>query len=418
MDELSTSSPAAADAAALTARATARDATAVRDRVDVAVAALEGWYGPARDGFSARVSQVRDELDALSSTAAAGAALIEEHARRLSMLRAKLAGIDAETARLQRRVDAGVVDLAAWQGDWAQLERWQDSRHRVLAEFDQATEEFAARLFAVLDQVPHRPRRLGEHVDDAAATVAASAGDAAFLALGWTEDGPGWRAAWQQVPAAAVDAATHPVATLADAVAWDDWTQGRYGAGAATLGMAAVGRGIGRGIGRGAPPGVARPAGRRWGRHLDARGNPLPQSLEDLLAGVDLERSEVFPSAHTLSRHVEVDDEFLRNRLRTGEVEGGAVRRAPDTVSRWKDRETAEEVVTAALRTRRAGVEAAAGTGVRDVRVEAPAPADSGTIWTRSSGGEAVRRNPSRVVVVLTRADDGSWFVRTSYLEV
>ena len=413
MEELSTLSPVAADAAAVSARRAVATATAVAERVDSGVTRLGAWYGAARDGYADRVLEVRAQLDTLSFTATAGAELIEGHALLLQMLTTKLAGVDAEIALVRNRLDAAPVDPVATQSDWAELERWQASRERVLAEFDDASAEFATRMFSVLDQVSHRSRRLGEHVDDAARTVVSAGADTAFGAAGWIWDGPGWASTWTQVPGAALDAAEHPVDSLADAVAWDDWSEGRYGAGAATLGMAVVGRGV---TGRTGRLGKVLPEGHRWAKYLDADGNPLPQSVDDLFAGVDLGRSEVFASGHTIGRHVEVDDEFLQNRLDTGAVENGRTQRYPPrSASRWVDQETAERVITEALRIRSAQVDADIAAGLERITVEAPAPAAAGVIWTKDGAGGYVEVPVAGVRVVLLEAGDGSWFVETAF---
>ncbi|MEZ0493795.1 RNase A-like domain-containing protein [Kineococcus sp. TBRC 1896] len=411
MDELSGLSVVAADAAAATARAAAEAAADVATDVGRAVASLECWYGLARDGFTDRVLELDRHLETLQRTAREGAHLVAEHARELGMLQGQLARVDAGRAQVRSRIDAGVGDLATWHADWAELERWDASRQVVLAEFDTLTQTFAARVLAVVDQVPRRPRRLGEHVDDAARTVGGAALDTTFLAAGWTWDRPGWTTAVRSAPAAALDAVAHPVRTLADTVAWDDWRDGRYGAAGATLGMAFVGRGL-----RGGPLGKTLPAGHPLEKHLDAGGDPKPQSLDELHDGVDLGRSEVFFPAHTLGRHVEVDDEFLHQRLATGRVEEGVeVLRTPPRASRFVDQATAEAVIGDALRSHRAEIDAAVASGARQVLVIAPAPSTAGVIWRKDVSGGFERVEVSTVKVVLSKARDGSWFVLTAY---
>nr|WP_246315280.1 RNase A-like domain-containing protein [Kineococcus aurantiacus] len=410
---MSTLSVEAADATAAAARAAAACAQQVADRVDATVASLGGWYGVARDGFGDRAAELAGDLGALTSTAAAGAGLVAEYAFGLGVLQARLRRVDTSIAQVQARVDAGVGDLAAFHADRAELEHWGGSRLAVLADFDELGETFAARMFAVLDHVDGRPRRFGEHVDDAARTLADSARDSAYLAAGWAWDAPGWTATVRRTPAALLDAVAHPVRTLADAVAWDDWSSGRYGAGTATLGAAFVGRGFSRG-GR---LGKVLPEGHRWSRYLDADGNPLPQSVEELYAGVDLGRSEVFWDAHTADRHVEVDDGFLRRRLDTGAVEGGRVLRPPPQASRFADQASAEKVITDALRLRREQVDREIALGKVDVSVTAPAGSEAGVVWSRDGHGGHVRVPVQQVKVVLSRSGDGSWYVRTAYLE-
>ncbi|MEZ0164766.1 RNase A-like domain-containing protein [Kineococcus sp. LSe6-4] len=413
MDELSTLSVVAADAAASAARAAAEGTADVAADVERAVASLGGWYGVARDGFADRVLDLDRHLRTLQSTARAGAHLVAEYSRELGMLQGQLARVDAGRAQVRSRIDAGVGDLTTWHADWAELDRWDASRRIVLEEFDTLTQTFAARVFAVVDQVPHRPRRPGEHVDDAARTVGRAALDATFLAAGWTWDRPGWAAAVSSVPAAALDAVTHPVRTLADTVAWDDWRDGRYGAAGATLGMAFVGRGVG-----GRSLGKTLPEGHPLRRHLDESGDPEPQSVDELYGGVDLGRSEVFFSAHTLGRHVDVDDEFLQRRLVTGEVEGGvAGRRPPRFASRFADRETAEVVISDAVRAFRPEIEEAIDAGERECAFDAPAPEGAGVIWTMDTGGRFKTVPVQAVHVELREAQDGSWYVMTAYLK-
>lgn len=413
MDELSGLSVALADAAASAARAAADGTADVAVDVARAVESLGGWYGVARDGFADRVLELDRHLGTLQDVARAGADLVEEYSRELGMLQGQLARVDAGREQVQARLDAGIGDLVAWHADWAELDRWEASRRVVLEEFDTLTRTFAARVFAVVDQVPRRPRRLGEHVDDAARTVGGVVLDGAYLAAGWTWDRSGWAATVGQIPSATLDAVSHPVRSLADAVAWDDWRDGRYGAAGATLGMAFLGRGLKDG-----PLGKTLPPGHPLERYLTEERDPLPQSVDELYGGVDLGRSEVFFSAHTLVRHVDVDDAFLQRRLETGQVEGGVVmRRPPPFASRFTDRETAEVVIADALRSFAPKVNEAIDRGESGYEFSAPAPAGAGVIWRKTAVGDFEQVEVSTVKVVLLEANDGSWYVHTAYLE-
>lgn len=415
MDELSGLSVALADAAASAARSAADGTADVAADVARAVESLGGWYGVARDGFADRVLELDRHLTTLQDVARAGADLVEEYSRELGMLQGQLARVDAGREQVQARLDAGIGDLVAWHADWAELDRWEASRRVVLEEFDTLTQTFAARVFAVVDQVPRRPRRVGEHVDDAARTVGGALLDGAYLATGWTWDRSGWAATVTGIPGAALDAVTHPVRTLADAVAWDDWRDGRYGAAGATLGMAVVGRGL-RGKPLDTALGKTLPDEHPLRKHLDAKGVPRPQSLDDLCGGVDLGRSEVFLPAHTLGRHVDVDDEFLKRRLETGQVEEGVKGlRTPPRASRFVDQATAEAVIGEALRSQRSEIDAVVASGAREVLVTAPAPSTTGVIWQKDVSGGFEQVEVSTVKVVLSKARDGSWFVLTAY---
>ena len=416
MDELSTLSPEAADAAAATARAVAGQLAGTATRVAGAVDAVGGWYGLARSGFADRVVDLHGHLDLLTRTAAAGAGLVEGFSRELGVLRGRLRGVDTAVEQVQQRIGTGTGDPASWHADHAELEHWQASRRQVLADFDTACAGLAQRLLALVHDVPDRPRRTAEHVDDAVHALAAGIGDQASLVLGWAWDAEGWRRSVAGLPARLLEAAEHPVDTALAAPPLDDLADGRYGAAAGSLATAVLGRGVGRGLGRGSRD--ALPDGSPLRRYLGADGNPLPQTLDDLLTGVDLRHSEVFTGAHTIARHVDVDDAFLRRRLRTGEVEGGLVqRRPPDAASRWADLETAQARIGEVLRAHREEITQEAASGERSIEVRAPVPASAGSLWVRDADGRITAQPVSSCKVVLSRAADGSWFVKTAYLE-
>jgi hypothetical protein len=114
---------------------------------------------------------------------------------------------------------------------------------------------------------------------------------------------------------------------------------------------------------------------------------------------------------------VEVDDEFLKDRLETGRLENGrSQRRPPTSASRWSDQAAAESVITDALRINASKVNGDIDRGLHEVELVAPAPADAGVIWTRNSGGGYDEVAVARVKVVLLEAGDGSWYVETAYL--
>ncbi|NAZ76502.1 hypothetical protein GTQ99_13915 [Kineococcus sp. T13] len=412
MDELSTLSPQAADAAAATARAVAAGLAGTATRVAGALDAVGGWRGLARSGFADRVADLHGHLDLLTRTAAAGAGSIEGFSRELGILRDRLRGVDAAVERVQHRIATATGDPASWHADHAELEHWQASRRQVLADLDTACADLAQRLLALVHDVPDRPRRGAEHVDDAVHALAAGARDQAHLLLGWAWDAEGWRRSATGLPARLLEAAQHPVDTALAALPLDDLADGRYGAAAGSLATAVLGRGVGRALGRAADPGDAPGPGPR------PDGRALPQTLDDLLAGVDLRRSEAFAGAHTIARHVDVDDAFLRRRLRTGEVEGGAVQPTPPrAASRWADLETAERVITGVLRDEESTLAAAAAAGRRRLQLSGPAPPGAGVLWRRGDDGNPVEVPVTSCRIVLQRAQDGSWFVVTAYVE-
>ena len=411
VDELSTLSPAAADEAARAARTAAARLAGAADGARSAREAVDGWAGAAQAGFADRLVELDAHLGALTYTATAGASVIEEYSRRLGMLKGRLATVDTHLTGARTSLDRGVGDLASWQARWAEVDHWTASRQAVLAEFDAASEELADRLLALADTVADRPRRLGEHVTDAATAVVDGLVDAAYLPFGWAWDARGWRSTLRGTPGAALDAAGDPVAALRGSLPVDDVLDGRWGAAGGSLAVGFAGRGLGRAV-----KGVD-PREHDWDRHLRPDGTPLPQSLPELLAGVDLERSEVFPGAHTIGRHVDVDDEFLKQRLTDGTTElGGRAKAPPGAASRWTDLETADEVVTGVLRANRASVESSIAAGRTSIRIGGPAPAQAGVVWVEDGRGGFAQVPATQCRVVLSRAVDGSWFVATAYL--
>ncbi len=144
---------------------------------------------------------------------------------------------------------------------------------------------------------------------------------------------------------------------------------------------------------------------------------PRPQTMDELRAGVDLNRSEHRALGHTLSRHVDVDMEYLVFRLQHGTptFEGRIGDRQPEA-SAWVDRRTAEDTITAA--------------------VNAPHNQERLTTWLNSSQescriairrediGVSVRLSPSGepvigtadVAVIRLFQRDGHVFVQSAYV--
>lgn len=175
------------------------------------------------------------------------------------------------------------------------------------------------------------------------------------------------------------DQVTHPVRTAREAVGAEYFERGEWGEGTGTslgsfvgalwLRRAMMDVHAGRTVrpdGSSAwPPPKSQPmAGHRWmmvdellkyRRHYDLRDEtdaPRPQTLDEMRAGVDLDRSEHPTLGHTLSRHVDVGDDYLYFRLTDGTpLNDGSVGRPQTTVSEWTDRATAEEALTTIMQT-------------------------------------------------------------------
>lgn len=152
---------------------------------------------------------------------------------------------------------------------------------------------------------------------------------------------------------------------------------------------------------------------RRYIDIRDASSTPRLQTLDELIARPDLERSEHPAFGHTLQRHVDVSDEYLEFRLREGTPENDGRVSAPVTfASRWADRPTAEAAVQQALRSLdaddRAALESSADALVR-LHVDGP---NLGEVW-RLGDASPGERPPtltapatSATVVLVRRSED------------
>jgi hypothetical protein len=192
--------------------------------------------------------------------------------------------------------------------------------------------------------------------------------DLGFLALGWAWDRPGWSAQWTSMPGAARQtagqAADHPWDTFLSAgsatLGVEHFRAGRWGAGLGTVAAGVVGgKGL-KNVLKGQPVDEDVLA-----RHPNAafdRRRPLPstQTLDEMLSdGVDLDRHEHADLGHTLRRHVDVDDDYLEDRLTHGTILDNRRRGdIPPSASAWNDRATAEASINRALRDNEAQVRA------------------------------------------------------------
>lgn len=412
-DELSTLSPAAADDAAAGVRAAASAFTDITDQVSSARAGLGGWRGVAEAGFSDRVVDLENHLELLTWTAVAGADAIEEYARELGILQGRLRSVDVALEDVARRLADPTLAASTFATAWGEQERWTQSRLLVLDQFDQIAGRLADRLQSLVQDVPDRPRTLTEHVTDGAEVIADGVRSTAYLAAGWSWDRDGWSQTWRQLPGDLVAQARDPVGTTADAVQWDDIQAGRWGALGGGLAAGAVGGGLGRAVERAAPD-VPGAGGRDRPRGPDGRF--LPQTFDEMLAGIDLVRNDDHLRAHTVARHVAVDDEFLRRRLLTGDVGGGRSRPAPKIVSRWTDLTTAQGIITARLRDHEGEVrDWMTTTRDRDLVLKDAVAPSAGVAWTLVEGRPTMMTVTSSRII-LTKAADGSVVVTTAYL--
>jgi hypothetical protein len=108
---------------------------------------------------------------------------------------------------------------------------------------------------------------------------------------------------------------------------------------------------------------------------------------------------------HTLSRHVAITDDGLRDRL--------ATRPRLLKASRFYDLRTAEESVSAAIQDHASEIRSWLETGVNKPAVDIVMPRDVGVVAQRDGS-----LTPTRFVVVVPRVDTDGMFVFTAYPEL
>lgn len=145
---------------------------------------------------------------------------------------------------------------------------------------------------------------------------------------------------------------------------------------------------------------------------------PRTQTLDEMRAGVDLTRSEHSELGHTVSRHVDVDMDYLLFRLQHGTpTDDGGVAEPPSGASAWIDRATAEATITRALHDAPEvrNLENLVSSG-RDGHVRLNLPVDdAGVVATRGPTG-VVRLDAATSVRVVVRQQDGQLFIETAFL--
>ncbi|GAB7190816.1 hypothetical protein NUM3379_15230 [Kineococcus sp. NUM-3379] len=402
-DELSRLDVAAAEAAAGVLTGTAITGDLVSGTYAAARASTPQWRGDALAGYAQACGEVERRLDLLTYAARAGATVLAEYSRGLAQRQARLRRIAHAAADVElrmQRVDA----LGTLAADTAEADRLLGERQSVVAEQDRAVVDVARRLDALIDDVDGRPRSWGEHVSDGVGAfvregIAEPAAALAFLTVGWASDRAGWWRAVRSLPGAQVESARHPVRTTSESLKVEEFRSGRTGEAVGSLAAAMASRRLGKVV-----PRPRRPV-------------PVPVSFDEMLAGVDLTAMEGVGDAHTLSRHVDVDDGYLRDRLlRSAEAADRDPRAYRMTAaSRWADQETAEREITQALRDNEAAIRSLIAGGITAIEVTEPARASSGRVITLHDGRFATP-DPVQTVVQLN-VRDGKVTVHTAYLK-
>jgi len=250
-----------------------------------------------------------------------------------------------------------------------------------------------------------------------------------FLAFGWAIDKPRWTQQLTSMPAAAAGVARDPWGTfrsgVSSAAGLEHFQAGRWGAGVGTIAGGFIGGKGFKNVLKGKPvdadirdkfPGAV------FASHL---GRPSPQTIDEMLTnGVNLSRHEHGDNdmGHTLRRHVNVNDDYLNDRLDHGTIlDNGQRGDIPLSASAWTDLETAETSITHALRANEAVLRMMMlNPGRPGITFSLDAETADGAVVGRSmwdEDGERHVKESTAFKVVLKWTHNGDFVVYTSYPE-
>lgn len=405
----------AAREAAQRLRAVAR--LAASSQTVVEQARVDSWSGTASTSYYELRGRAVGRLDTAAGFARDLSTAVDHYADTVqpAVVAMRRAATDLDLALAQRATAADEAAFHATQGPIDDAY----ARHRTAqAEYDAAVSDLRARLAAV-PRVPDEPRTLTQHTADGLRrlwrdAVSDPVAGVHLLALGWVDDPAGWRSMVTGIPAGLWDQATHPRRTLDHLLAGEDWRNGQYGAAVGTaLSMAAVPVKALRAV---ASPEIRT----RYARNMADPDAPRPrvQTVDEMLARVDLAAHEHHALGHAVRRHVDVDDDYLRDRLDNGTLldDGTRGHRPPDASS-WNDLETAEAATTYVLQHHKDLLHQYATsdkTGSTVFRADLSEPL--GRVMSPDGDGFVVRAS-GKVKVVIGKEGDEIYIV-SAYLEV
>jgi hypothetical protein len=416
--------PEAAWDAATGLTSVASTAQAAADALSGAPASATCWSGDAADAYRRVRERMARRTVELAEVASAAAGAV------LAWMRAAAPALDAmrsaanRVREAQRRVEvaaAGAYDVGGDTRLQAELDAAYAQWHVARDAYWQATDTAARRFVALRDGVTDHPLDLRDHSEAALRTAwdgyVAGPATAAWALTGQVVTDPGsW---WQDVRSLPDDvvrsiaaAATAPAGTAGGLVDADAWADGRYGEGLAAAAVTflpgprwlAVGKDLG-------------PV--RFAHNLADPNVPVPtvQTIDEMLEGVDLDRHEHATLGHALRRHVDVDDDYLMDRLTHGTLlDEGDRGWIPPKASRFGDRLSAERIITDVLRVHELDLRAFddAPLGER-LRIEYSSADSLGEVMRRAPGGFTIDSG-NDLVLVLAKGPDGP-FIETAYVE-
>jgi len=386
------------------------------------------WVGAGNAEWVQARGRMGGHVDSVSAVASAAARMVAAYASTMAEVLGEMSLARREWAdaqglqRLAVAASGGVPagSLEAGMAAWARYDR-------AMAAYRDAVVTAAAGLEALQDQVYGRPISVGEHAGDfvaglweesvagPVAVIATSATEAARDPLSWWAVRAGARRAALggdvDPRRAALGGDVDPRPALERAAGVPEFKAGRYGAGVAVLASNAVPTRALQAL----ASAVEHPFARNMADPAAPR--PRPQTVVEMLAGVDLGRHEHHDLGHAIRRHVDVDDAYLKDRLINGTLEDNATRgRIPAAASAWDDLETAERSITHALLAKEGMLRAMAAGTIKPGPITVHLPKPAGRVMTGAEPDFTTQ--PGQRAVIFFARDGDRFFIKTAYPKV
>lgn len=372
------------------------------------------WYGGAASAADLARAELARCVDDVARLGRLAAYAVGVYADRVvpALARMRAAGADLQVALAVQAAEYGSARAAELVSRaWADYESGQVAYRAAVDDCERV-------LAAVPEQAGPLVRGPGRHLPEGLeafwrSAVADSVAGAWALTGAYVSDRDTWRSAVGALLPGLVEQVRHPLRTLDELAGGPAWRAGDWGVAAGTAAGSLVGLGKFKRL--------SRAEKRRYAPSMADPDAPRPrlQPLDELLAEVDLDAHEHADLGHTLRRHVNVDDGYLRDRLVKGTVWDQGVWGPPPAggrASAWTDRETAQEWIGKTLRANEVKVRTWAGSRQEELVLEAPAPGSIGRVMTRS-GEEFELFEPTKIRVALKK-EGGSVYVLTAYPDV
>lgn len=392
------------------------------DRLAGSVSAAGVWQGEAAQAYRGLRADLSRRLVESAGVAVEAAALVKEWR------------VAAESAIARMRVGRSAVQEARAREDaaHAQGQYWAPEITRALEDawnqWGRARQDYwdivqhtGVKLTALRDRIDGRPWDADDQVRgfyrgirdgmivEPAKFAWSITGEALVDRESWWDNVsalPG--ATWNSISRTV----QHPIEAAKTAVDVDGWLEGRYGE-AIAVGAALFMPGP-HWVHQGPDTGALRFAK----NVLDPRApKPSLQTVDEMLAGVDLSRHEHAEYGHTLSRHIDVDDDYLMDRLTHGTlIAGGQRGYLPPEASRFADLATAEDAVTRTLRANESVLRSyVASADPRPLQLRVPMSRPMGRVMTPDGHGFSTR-DGTTVLLRVKNGPDGP-YVLSAYLE-